>query len=378
MQSTRDWKARRRTDFHVAMIMDGNGRWATRRGLPRIAGHRAGVETVRRIVEAAPGLGITKLTLFAFSSDNWRRPPDEVGALMALAADAISMPRSIGLIDSGIRLTVIGRRDRLPAQLVAKHRRRRSRHRGGTSSSGFGSRSTTPRATPFCARPRARRRRIVARHLRPFHRPIDGDDDSAPEVDLLIRTGGEKRLSDFLLWESAYAELWFTDRMWPEFSADDLKAAVDEFRRRERRFGGLAAPAPSVAAATADRSNTFHGERHHDQQRHCASIPSLPVRGSWPWRIAIVAILDGARRLAVLPPDRRRVARAVRAGGRRRRAARRTGSTRAAASCCIYGGILVAALLPSLEDFNVMSALIAVLGIGAFALGVTGGAQRRS
>jgi undecaprenyl diphosphate synthase len=230
------------------MIMDGNGRWAIRRGLPRIAGHRAGVETVRRMSEVAPGLGITKLTLFAFSSDNWRRPPGEVSALMGLLQSYLDAEIN-RLIDSGIRLTVIGRRDRLPAPLVESiadaeaatvpgHRLRlrialdySSRHAIAHAACTLGA----------AAASHATFGRFVSQSI---------DDDSAPEVDLLIRTGGEKRLSDFLLWESAYAELWFTDRTWPEFSVDDLRSAIEDFRNRERRFGGLGnASAPAAAAA---------------------------------------------------------------------------------------------------------------------------------
>ena len=245
MQSTRDWKAK--ADFHVAIIMDGNGRWATRRGLPRIVGHRAGVETVRRVAEAAPGLGISKLTLFAFSSDNWRRPRDEVGALMALLQNYLEAEID-QLVDSGIRLTVIGRRDRLPVQLVdniaaAEAATAAARGLRLRIALDYSARDAITRAA--CALGAA------ASSLSTFGRFVtqsSDDDDSAPEVDLLIRTGGEKRLSDFLLWESAYAELWFTDRMWPEFSVDDLRRAVGEFRCRERRFGGLGQSSSAVAA----------------------------------------------------------------------------------------------------------------------------------
>ena len=246
-QSTRGRKAKRRPDFHVAMIMDGNGRWATRRGLPRIAGHRAGVETVRRIVEAAPDLGITKLTLFAFSSDNWRRPPDEVGALMGLLQHYLDAEID-RLIDSGVRLSIIGRRDRLPAQLAQGIAR-------AEAATAAGRKLRLRIALDYSARDAILRAARVLGTAASTHVTFGrflaqstADDDSAPEVDLLIRTGGEKRLSDFLLWECAYAELWFTDRMWPEFDADDLKAAVDEFHRRERRFGGLTAPAPVLTA----------------------------------------------------------------------------------------------------------------------------------
>lgn len=244
MQSTRLWRAEPEAPFHVAMIMDGNGRWAARQGLPRIAGHRAGVETVRRIVEAAPQLGITKLTLFAFSSDNWRRPPDEVGALMRLLQRYLDTEIA-RLVDNGIRLTVIGRRDRLPAALVESIA-------DAEAATVTGERLRLRIALDYSARHAIARAACALGAAAASHGTFGRfiaqsiDDDSAPEVDLLIRTGGEKRLSDFLLWESAYAELWFTDRMWPEFSVDDLKAAVNEFRARERRFGGLAGAASPV------------------------------------------------------------------------------------------------------------------------------------
>jgi undecaprenyl diphosphate synthase len=235
-------------DFHVAMIMDGNGRWATRRGLPRGAGHRAGVETVRRIAEAAPELGITKLTLFAFSSDNWRRPPEEVGALMTLLQGYLHAELD-RLIESNIRLSVIGRRDRLPAQLVkdivaaeaATAAGRRLRLRVALDYSARDAITRAARALGAAASSSDIFGRLVSQSAE--------DDDSAPEVDLLIRTGGEKRLSDFLLWECAYAELWFTDRMWPEFGVNDLQDAIAEFRRRQRRFGTLG-DAASLAAAS--------------------------------------------------------------------------------------------------------------------------------
>jgi undecaprenyl diphosphate synthase len=244
MQSTLDQK----DNFHVAIIMDGNGRWAARRGLPRAAGHRAGVDTVRRIAEASAELGITKLTLFAFSSDNWRRPAAEVGALMSLLQTYIQ--NEIGrLVESGTRLTVIGRRDRLPGRLgeqiadaeTATATGRQLRLRIALD---YSSRDAIARAA-------ARLNAAVASSTESFGRLVSqaDDGDDASEVDLLIRSGGEKRLSDFLLWESAYAELWFTDKMWPDFGVDDLQAAIGEFRRRERRFGGLenVTPLPAIA-----------------------------------------------------------------------------------------------------------------------------------
>jgi len=208
------------TSLHVAIIMDGNGRWATRRGLPRGAGHRAGAQTVRRIVEAAPGLGITALTMYAFSADNWKRPAAEVAILMRLFARYLHSEVA-PLAEQSVRLAVIGRRDRLPAPLVSAIAAAEQATAGGT-------RLDLCLAVDYSARAAIRARALL------------------PDVDLLIRTGGEQRLSDFLLWESAYAELWFTDRMWPDFSAADLGRAVADFQTRERRFGGL--PSPTRAA----------------------------------------------------------------------------------------------------------------------------------
>ena len=202
------------SSLHVAIIMDGNGRWAARRGLPRVAGHRAGAEAVRRAVEAAPDAGITALTLYAFSSDNWKRPPAEIAALMRLFARHLrsETPR---LIDNGVRLEVVGRRDRLPATLVAGIA-------AAERATAHGTRLTLRLAIDYSARWAIRTAAIL------------------PDVDLLIRTGGEQRLSDFLLWECAYAELCFLDTMWPDFGAGALARAVAEFRTRERRFGALA------------------------------------------------------------------------------------------------------------------------------------------
>ena len=204
--------------LHVAIIMDGNGRWATRRGLPRAAGHRRGAEAVRRVVEAAPGQGVAALTLFAFSADNWKRPASEVASLMRLFARHLrsETPR---LIENGVRLEVVGRRDRLPLPLVAAIARAEQATAGGTT-------LHLRLAVDYSARAAIRAGGLL------------------PDVDLLIRTGGEQRLSDFLLWECAYAELYFTDMLWPDFGAADLAAAMREFRSRQRRFGGL----PEAAA----------------------------------------------------------------------------------------------------------------------------------
>jgi undecaprenyl diphosphate synthase len=231
----------------VAIIMDGNGRWAARRGLPRVAGHRAGVAAVRRAVEHAPELGIGRLTLYAFSSDNWSRPAEEVASIFWLLRAYLRL-ECARLRQRGVRLEVIGRRDRLPKRLAHEiHRAERATLQGRRLhlrvAIDYSSRSAIARAALGVSlrlaqeRPPSEEgwRRTLAQAL----------TAESGEVDLLIRTGGEKRLSDFLLWEAAYAELFFTERMWPDFAASDLEAAVQEFRRRERRFGGV----PAAAAA---------------------------------------------------------------------------------------------------------------------------------
>ena len=222
--------------LHTGIIMDGNGRWAAARGLPRTAGHRAGVETVSRVVEAAPEFGIGVLTLFAFSADNWRRPGEEVGALMELLCEymARETPRCI---EKGVRLTVIGRRDRIAPELQAATAQAEAATAGGR-------RLWLRLAIDYSGRDAIL---AAARSLLDVSRESLGAA-LGPPVDLLIRTGGERRLSDFLLWESAYAELVFSRRMWPDFNAADLAGAVRDFQGRERRFGGVP-QAPARAAA---------------------------------------------------------------------------------------------------------------------------------
>jgi len=228
-----------KSDLHVAIIMDGNGRWAIERGLPRSAGHRAGVETVRRVVEAAPALGVATLTLYAFAAANWRRPAGEVHVLLGLL-EAYLRSETAECVARGVRLTVIGRRDRLPGALATAI--------SAAEDATAGGRALHLRlALDYSARDailRAARNVPVGRALSAaaFERLIaeaEGGPAPAPPVDLLIRPGGEQRLSDFLLWESAFAELVFTGTLWPEFTATDLEAAVREFAGRERRFGGL-------------------------------------------------------------------------------------------------------------------------------------------
>ncbi len=228
--STRDIPQLKVVPRHIAIIMDGNGRWALGRGLPREAGHRAGVETVSRIVEAAPDAGIGILSLFAFSSDNWRRPRHEVAALMRLLAIYLEKAAD-RCVRNGVRLEVIGRRDRLngPLQQAIVQAER---------STAAGKRLWLRIAFDYSGRDAilAAARQVDSLSRESLGRAL------GPPVDLLIRTGGERRLSDFLLWECAYAELVFSPRMWPDFSESDLAAAVREFRGRDRRFGALPPP----------------------------------------------------------------------------------------------------------------------------------------
>jgi undecaprenyl diphosphate synthase len=230
-------------NLHVAIIMDGNGRWAQRRGLPRTAGHFEGARVVSGIVEAAVRAGLRALSLYAFSADNWGRPNAEVGALMRLLSRYL-MTETQRCIDQSIRINIIGRRDRLSPSLVR----------------------AIERSEQLTANCRAMHLRIAvdysAQHsileaarraggtqsldARRFHDLLDEVDHAcapAGSVDLLIRTGSEQRLSDFLLWECAYAELYFTDRMWPDFGEADLRAALCAYASRQRRFGRLAAEA---------------------------------------------------------------------------------------------------------------------------------------
>jgi undecaprenyl diphosphate synthase len=224
-------------NLHAAIIMDGNGRWAVTRGRPRTAGHLAGADAVRRTVEAAPDLGISTLTLFAFSSDNWQRPDREVRALMGLFRRYLATEAD-RCAANGIRISVIGRRDRLSQVLLRAIEDAEAKTAG---KSDFWLRIAVDYSARDAILRAAERWRadVVPPSREAFSRLLADPPQAgpAPDVDLLIRTGGEKRLSDFLLWECAYAELVFTDRMWPEFGAADLAEAVREFEARERRFG---------------------------------------------------------------------------------------------------------------------------------------------
>jgi undecaprenyl diphosphate synthase len=246
--------SKRQTGLHVAIIMDGNGRWATHRGLPRVAGHRAGVTAVRRAVEHAPNLGIRVLTLYAFSSDNWARPSDEVRSIFWIIRAFLRLECE-RLRQQGARLEVIGRRDRIPVPLLREiERTERATANGRTLhlriAIDYSARTAIAQAAadaiaafPSYEPPTAAKLRNIV---------TEGLTSESGDVDLLIRTGGEQRLSDFLLWETAYAELVFTHRMWPDFDESDLASAVGEFSHRERRFGAIPSPSPRTLAVLPD------------------------------------------------------------------------------------------------------------------------------
>ena len=225
--------SRRGVPRHVAIIMDGNGRWATRRGLARAQGHEAGMQAVRRTAEAAVEAGVEILTLFAFSSANWKRPAGEVSNLMQLFRVYLLADLQ-RLKNAGVRLSIIGRRDRLGEDLRLQVAQAEAATAGERRlhlriAIDYSARDCISRAAQACGGSE-RMGELIARAAGPAGEGLE-------EVDLLIRTGGEKRLSDFLLWEAAYAELWFTERMWPEFGAEDLRTAVAEFAVRNRTFG---------------------------------------------------------------------------------------------------------------------------------------------
>jgi len=231
--------------LHVGIIMDGNGRWATRQGRSRAAGHREGANAVRRMVEAAPDLGIGTLTLFAFSADNWQRPPREVKWLMRLFSEYLSA-EAAHCVGAGVRLTVLGRRDRLSRGLLDTIDHVEAATAAGAKlllrlAIDYSARDAILRAAQ-CLTPET----VLSRES--FGRLLAIVDHGAPgagPVDLLIRTGGERRLSDFLLWECAYAELCFVPTMWPEFGPGHLQEAIADFHGRQRRFGAL----PDAAAS---------------------------------------------------------------------------------------------------------------------------------
>lgn len=232
-----------RVPRHIAIVMDGNGRWARKRLMPRQAGHRAGAEAVRRVVETAGNMGVEALTLFAFSSENWSRPTEEISVLMELFMRTLEK-ESARLHEHNVRIRVMGQRERLGRQLREQIEAAEALTADNTGmtlviAASYGGRWDIVQACQAIAR-----------------RAQDGDLDPGevdagtvaehmslrglPDPDLLIRTGGEKRVSNFLLWHLAYTELCFVDTLWPDFGAEDLRAAVDFYRGRQRRFGRTA------------------------------------------------------------------------------------------------------------------------------------------
>lgn len=225
---------------HIAIIMDGNGRWAESRGLPRVKGHEVGAESVSAVTTACRELGVSALTLYSFSTENWKRPEDEVGALMGLLARYLVQERR-EILDNGIRLGAVGQLDRLPLAVRAALRELMHASRDNTKMTltlalSYGSRQEMVEAA------RALAKKAASGRLRPEH--IDEKSFAAelqtaglPDPDLLIRTSGELRLSNFMLWQLAYAEIYVTDTLWPDFRRPELEAAFAAFGARERRFG---------------------------------------------------------------------------------------------------------------------------------------------
>ena len=223
------------SSLHIGIIMDGNGRWAERRGHPRTAGHRAGVRSVRRIIECAPAMGVRMLTVYAFSADNWRRPEVEVRALMRLLRSYL-VYETDRCITEGVRIQFVGRRDRLSKILVETMEMAEARTRDGA-------RLTLRIALDYSSRDALVEAAQKMAERGRFDRQAMDEALDAEDIDLVIRTAGEQRLSDFFLWECAYSEFVFTDRLWPDFNAADLKAAIDVYSQRTRKFGGLPAMA---------------------------------------------------------------------------------------------------------------------------------------
>ena len=233
---------RRQWPRHIAVIMDGNGRWAQRRELPRIEGHRKGVESVRRIVEESAQIGIEQITLYCLSSENWKRPSAELDFLMYLLEQYMVEERST-IMQNNIRVSTIGRRDGIPERVQAEMDKtiEMSQNNKGMRlclAINYGAR------TELIDSVRQIAEKVAKKHLRVdeiSEEMINAHLYTAgmPDPDLLIRTAGEKRISNFLLWQISYAEIWVTERCWPEFREDDLHGAIVDFANRERRFGGL-------------------------------------------------------------------------------------------------------------------------------------------
>jgi len=223
---------------HIGIIMDGNGRWAEMRGLQRVEGHKRGVERVTEIVEAARGIGVEVLSLYAFSIENWKRPEDEVAVIMGLL-EATLMKEFLNFMREGVRFRIIGNKDKLPENVRNVIETIESETSGNNKlvlqcALSYGGRDEIIRAV----------RKIVASGI-PSEEVTEEalsrlmDTTGVPDPDLIIRTSGEQRLSNFLLWQSAYAEFYFTNTLWPDFTGEELMEAVQEYRKRSRRFGAL-------------------------------------------------------------------------------------------------------------------------------------------
>jgi undecaprenyl diphosphate synthase len=225
---------------HVAIIMDGNGRWARSRGMPRVAGHRASVKVVRKVIEDCARLNVSYLTLFAFSSENWRRPPDEVGMLMGLFLDAL-VREVAELHKNQVRMRFIGDRSALGSELTERMREAEELTAGNTGlglmvAVAYGGRWDIAQACRRLAL-EAAAGQLIAAEISEAQIAARLALAGIPDPDLLIRTGGEQRISNFLLWNLAYTELYFSDALWPEFSPQHLQSAFDFYAQRERRFG---------------------------------------------------------------------------------------------------------------------------------------------
>ncbi|MBI4724422.1 MAG: isoprenyl transferase [Rhodomicrobium sp.] len=231
---------------HVAIIMDGNGRWAAQRGLPRTEGHRRGVESTKECVRAAADLGISYLTLFSFSSENWKRPQMEVNYLMGLLRRFIRRDLA-ELHENNVKLRVIGSEESVPPDLVKMLREAQTLTSGNTGlvliiAFNYGARDEIVRATKRVAE-RVKSGELAVEDITQDMLSAHFDTAGIPDPDLIIRTSGEQRISNFLLWQCAYSEFLFVDNFWPDFTRQTLESAIASFRQRERRFGGLAGSA---------------------------------------------------------------------------------------------------------------------------------------
>jgi undecaprenyl diphosphate synthase len=249
---------------HVAIIMDGNGRWARRRGLPRVVGHRAGTKTVKKIVTAAREIGISVLTLYAFSTENWKRPAMEVQALMKLLKSFLRAERE-NMLRNNIFLRTIGQIEGLPADVRAELKAISEETDSKSDKQdrmvlnlalNYGGRDEIVRAARVLAEKYAAGE-IAADEITEELFATQLDTAGLPDPDIIIRTGGEARLSNFLLWQASYAELYITDMQWPDFSKEDLLRAIDDFRSRERRYGktGEQVQLPGMNSDVSDKGH---------------------------------------------------------------------------------------------------------------------------